>query len=183
MEFVILGLLMVRDQTLYQLKKAFEDTIALFYSASFGSLSAAIGKLVAKQWIVMEQKVDNGRNKKIYAITPTGTAAFQDWSSSPIPNEKVKDPALTRLFFMGDLDPHQRITVIETHIATLEAMYAALELLEKQAETLVIPAAYQERAAFQKLTLRYGSDYYAFSIDWFKRLLITLQEQDHDRNF
>lgn len=180
MEFVILGLLMLRPQTLYEIKKVLEDTISLFYSASFGSISSAIGKMLEKQWIVVEEKVEHGRNKKIYALTPSGTAAFYEWLGSPIPNEKVKDPALTRLFFMGFLDGKQRIEVIREHLASLEAIYTALGLLEQQANAVVVPEAHLELASFQKLTLQYGRDYYAFNIAWFKQLLTTLQGQDHD---
>lgn len=180
MEFVILGLLMIRERTLYEMKKVLEDTISLFYSASFGSISSALGKLLEKQWIVVQAQVEHGRNKKMYAITPAGATAFHAWLGSHIPSEKVKDPALTRLFFMGYLAPQQRIEVIENHVASLEAMYASLDLLEKQAAALAVPDKQQELAAFQRLTLHYGRDYYAFSIAWFKRLLTSLKEQEHD---
>ena len=121
MEFVILGLLLLRERTLYEIKNVFEDTIALFYSASFGSISSAIGKLLEKEWVGVQEQVEHGRNKKIYTITPAGTAVFQEWLSSPITSEKVKEPALTRLFFMGHLAPLERIAGIETHVAALEA--------------------------------------------------------------
>ncbi len=177
MEFVILGLLLLRARTMYEIKHVFEATLALFYSASFGSISTAIGKLLEKGWIAVQEQVDNGRNKKIYTITPAGTAAFQEWLNSHIPSEKVKEPALTRMFFMGFLDPAQRIAVLEAHVATLAGLYATLDLLELQAESLEVPAAQQDLATFQKLTLQYGKAYYAFSLAWYKRLLSTLKEQ------
>jgi len=180
MEFVILGLLMLREQTLYEIKKAFEDTISLFYSASFGSIGTAIAKLLEKEWIGLEERVQHGRNKKIYTITPAGTAAFEDWLRSHIPSEKVKEPALTRLFFMGFLPAAERIALIEGHLAALEAIHAALTVLQAQAEQVAFPAERQELAAFQLLTLHYGRDYYAFSIAWFKQLLTSLKEQSND---
>jgi DNA-binding PadR family transcriptional regulator len=180
MEFVILGLLMLREQTLYEIKKAFEDTISLFYSASFGSIGAAISKLLEKEWIGLEERVEHGRNKKIYAITPAGSAAFQDWLRSHIPSEKVKEPALTRLFFMGFLPATERIALIESHVAALEAIHATLAMLHAQAEQAEIPAEKHELAEFQLLTLDYGRDYYAFSIAWFKQLLTSLKEQTDD---
>ncbi len=176
MEYVILGLLLLRARTMYEIKHVFEDTLALFYSASFGSISTAIGKLLEKGWIAVQEQVDNGRNKKIYTITPAGTAVFQEWLSSHIPSEKVKEPALTRMFFMGFLDPAQRIAVLEAHVATLAGLYATLDLLEAQTASLEIPAAQADLATFQKLTLQYGKDYYAFSLAWYRRLLSTLKE-------
>ncbi|HYF65632.1 MAG TPA: helix-turn-helix transcriptional regulator [Herpetosiphonaceae bacterium] len=180
MEYVILGLLMLRQQTMYDLKKAFEERIGLFYSASFGSIGTAIARLLEKEWIALDEQVERGRNKKIYAIAPAGSAAFQEWLGSHIPSEKVREPALTRLFFMGFLPAGERIAVIESHIAALEDLAAGLALLHAEAERADIPAEKRELAEFQLLTLRYGRDYYDFSIAWFKRLLTSLKEQAHD---
>jgi DNA-binding PadR family transcriptional regulator len=182
MEYVILGLLLIRTRTLYELKKVFDAKIALFYSASFGSISSAIGKLLEKQWITVQEQVEQGRNKKIYTITPDGAAAFQAWLGSAIPSEKVKDHALTRLFFLGFLSPAERVALIERHLAMLEAQAAELAALEAAAHGMAIPAAQQDIARFQALTLRYGQDYYAFSIAWFQRLLADLKDQTHDHD-
>ena len=103
MEFVILGLLALRGRTIYEIKKALAETISLFYSASFGSITSAVNKLLEKGWISVSELTEKGRHKRIYALTADGRTAFEGWLASPIPQEKVKDPALTRLFFMGFL--------------------------------------------------------------------------------
>lgn len=180
MEYVILGLLLLRERTLYELNATLRDNISLFYSASFGSISVVIGKLAAKQWIMAREAIERGRRKKIYAITAAGKAAFNEWLMSPIPAEKVKDPALARLFFLGYLPPHQRIAVIEAHLAELELLQAALAEREQQAANLTIPAAQRDLAAFQRYTLRYGQEYYTFSSDWYRRLLAMLKDQLND---
>jgi DNA-binding PadR family transcriptional regulator len=180
MEYVILGLLMIRARTLYEINKVLETRVSLFYSASFGSISSAIGKLLEKEWISLQEQVEQGRNKKRYAITPAGTAAFSEWLGSPIPGEKVKDHALTRLFFLGFLTPHERVALITSHIAKLEALAADLGTLADAAQQQPAPAALHDVARFQRLTLHYGQEYYAFSIAWFKRLLADLEEEIGD---
>ncbi len=182
MEYVILGLLLIQARTLYEIKKVLDTKVSLFYSASFGSISSAITKLLEKQWISVQEQVEQGRNKKIYSIAPEGAAAFQEWLSSPIPGEKVKDHALTRLFFLGFLAPAERIALIAGHLARLEAQAAELAVFEAEAQSRPVEPAQQKLAAFQYLTLRYGQDYYAFSIAWFKRMLADLKEEirDHD---
>jgi PadR family transcriptional regulator, regulatory protein AphA len=177
MEYVILGLLMIRTRTLYEINKILKTRVALFYSASFGSISSAIGKLLAKGWISVEEQVARGRNKKIYAITPEGADAFATWLGSPIPGEQVKDHALTRLFFLGFLQPPDRVALISSHVAKLEALAADLATLADVAQQKPAPAARHDLARFQRLTLQYGQDYYAFSIAWFKRLLADLKEE------
>ncbi|NJM05511.1 PadR family transcriptional regulator [Candidatus Gracilibacteria bacterium] len=175
MEFIILGLLMARERTLYELNKVLKTNITLFYSASFGSISSALGKLEAKQWVVLWETVERGRNKKVFAITAAGQEAFRAWLASPIPGEKVREPALARLFFFGYLPPQARIAAVEQHLASLETLAATLTLLEQQNTDVPLPAAHQDLAVFQQLTLRYGKDYYAFSIAWYRRLLDDLK--------
>lgn len=180
MEFVILGLLMIRARTLYEINKILETRVALFYSASFGSISSAISKLLEKGWISLDAQVEQGRNKKRYAITPAGAAAFAEWLNSAIPAEKVKDHALTRLFFLGFLEPQERVAVIGRHIERLEALATELAGLAETARVQDLPPARRTVARFQLLTLHYGQDYYAFSIAWFKRLLRDLEEEARD---
>ncbi|MCU0491952.1 MAG: PadR family transcriptional regulator [Chloroflexaceae bacterium] len=182
MEFILLGLLIGRERTLYDLNKLLDSSISLFYSASFGSISSALNRLFAKEWVSLREAVEHGRNKKIYAITPAGAAAFQEWLQSPIPSEKVKEPALTRLFFLGHLQLAQRIAVLEAHLAALEALAHTLDQLEQQQATLVAPAEQHDISTFQQLTLNYGREYYAFSLAWFQRLLHTLKEQQRDQH-
>jgi PadR family transcriptional regulator, regulatory protein AphA len=180
MEFIILGLLMGRERTLYELNKLLKTSISLFYSASFGSISSVLDRLLAKGWVVSREVVERGRNKKLFTITAAGEEAFGGWLASPIPGEKVREPALTRLFFFGHLPPQARIAAVEQHLASLEALTAALELLDRQSADVPVPAEQRDLAAFQRLTLRYGRDYYAFSIAWYRRLLADLKGVDHD---
>lgn len=180
MEFIILGLLMGHERTLYELNKLLKNNISLFYSASFGSISSVLDKLLTKGWVVAREVVERGRNKKLFTITVVGEEAFRIWLSSPIPGEKVREPALTRLFFLGYLPLQERIAVVEQHLASLEAIAATLELLERQSADVSVPVAQHDLATFQQLTLRYGKDYYAFSIAWYRWLLADLKGIEHD---
>jgi PadR family transcriptional regulator, regulatory protein AphA len=176
MEFVILGLLALRAMTVYEINKALERGVSLFYSASFGSINAAIGRMLEKGWVSGEEKVENGRNKRIYHLTPVGRQAFQDWLASEIESEKVKDPALTRLYFMGLSDHQERIRVLEAHIQSLRQVLGRLELIHQQNTGLQIPAELQTVAKFQLLTLQYGRDFCAFNIRWYEALLESLNQ-------
>ena len=50
---VILGLLLLAPMSLYDLIKAFEQGISLFYSASSGSIKRALDGLLKKGYIVV----------------------------------------------------------------------------------------------------------------------------------
>lgn len=176
MEFVILGLLALRAMTVYEINKALERGVSLFYSASFGSIHAAMGKLLEKGWVIGEEKVENGRNKRVFHLTLAGREAFQDWLASDIEAEKVKDPALTRLYFMGFSDPQERIRVLETHLEKLRHTLDTLELIHRQSAEIETPPGLDEIRRFQLFTLDYGRAFYAFNITWYQNLLETLKK-------
>jgi PadR family transcriptional regulator, regulatory protein AphA len=175
-EFVILGLLALQAMTVYEINKALERGVSLFYSASFGSINAAIGKMLEKGWISGQEKVENGRNKRVFHLAPAGREAFQDWLKSDIEAEKVKDPALTRLYFMGFSSAEERLVVLETHIQKLRQTLGKLELIHQQAAEIETPPALEEARRFQMYTLDYGRAFYAFNIAWYQNLLETLKK-------
>lgn len=176
MEFVILGLLALRAMTVYEINKALERGVSLFYSASFGSINAAIDRMLAKGWISGQEAVENGRNKRVFHLTPAGRQAFQDWLASEIEAEKVKDPALTRLYFLGFSDPEERVRVLEAHLQNLRQTLGKLDVIHQQTANMQIPAELQKVAKFQLLTLQYGRDFYAFNIRWYEALLESLKQ-------
>ena len=69
MAFLILGLLMIRSLTVYDIKTILEKKISPFYAASYGSIQAAVRKLLKNEHVTFTEKVEKGRNKKVYSIT------------------------------------------------------------------------------------------------------------------
>lgn len=175
MEYVILGLLSLRPLTIYDINKALQKSISLFYSASFGSITAALSKMLHKGWVTSETKVEGGRNKRLFSLTPQGRQTFHAWLASAIPPEQVKDPALTRVFFLGLLPAAERIRVLESHLQNLRATLATLDALQCEVDITPVTPEFQDAAEYQKLTLQYGRDYYAFSIAWYQRLIEKLK--------
>lgn len=180
MEFVILGLLALHTMTLYEINKALEKSISLFYSASFGSINIALNKMFAKGWVTTTEKVEGGRNKKFFSLTPLGRQVFQEWLASEILPERVKDLALTRMFFMGLLPAEQRIAVLEVHLGHLQDSLAALDVLHERAASVQAPAGMEAIIEYQRLTLQYGRDYYTFNINWYRTLLENLKDPRMD---
>jgi PadR family transcriptional regulator, regulatory protein AphA len=180
MEFVILGLLALRAMTVYEINKALDRGVSLFYNASYGSINAAIGRLLEKGWISGQEKVEKGRNKKIFQLTPPGWQAFHDWLNSDIEAEKVKDPGLTRLYFMGFASAAERIRVLEAHLEKLRHTLDALEYIHLQSTEIETPPDLEDVRRFQLLTLDYGRAFYAFNIAWYEALLTTLKTETSD---
>jgi PadR family transcriptional regulator, regulatory protein AphA len=177
-EFVILGLLALRAMTVYEINKALERGVSLFYCASFGSINAAIGKMLEKGWVSGEEKVENGRNKRVFHLTSTGRKAFQNWLISDIEAEKVKDPGLTRLYFMGFAPIQERIRVLEAHIEKLCVTLDMLERIHQQSAETETPPGLEDVRHFQMFTLDYGRAFYTFNITWYQNLLETLKREN-----
>ena len=69
MDNIILGLLLMCNRTIYQLRDRISKGINLMYSSSMGSIQAAVKKLLNCGYISYEEIIDNGKYKKIYCIT------------------------------------------------------------------------------------------------------------------
>lgn len=176
MENVVLGLLIIQCLTLYELNQAFKQGISMFYSASYGSLQVAVKSLLGKGYIVFEEKVENGRNKKVYIITEAGRQAFSQWMLDEIPVSKLEVMALAKVYFLGLVDSlEHRKRIVQDIIAKAERIEAQLSALDEHIRHIEIPASHYEIARFQIKTLDYGRKNFAFSKAWFQELLDDLE--------
>lgn len=104
MDNIILGLLLMCNRTIYQLRERIDKGINLMYSSSMGSIQAAIRKLLNCGFISYEEIVDNGKYKKVYCITESGRQHFFAWINAPIEEQSPKSPELAKVYFMGFSD-------------------------------------------------------------------------------
>ncbi|QNK57578.1 PadR family transcriptional regulator [Paenibacillus sp. PAMC21692] len=172
MEFVVLGLLMIRGMTIYELNQSFRQGISLFYSASYGSLQTSLKKLLAKGWATYSEETAQGRNKKVYAITAEGQAAFMAWMNGEADESKLEVTALSKLYFLGLIqDKAMAKGILADLVAKMEAMERQLAGLEKELERQPVPVEYEPIMKFQMKTLSYGIGAHGFASKWFKGLL------------
>ena len=76
MDTIILGLLIMKDRTIYEIRERINKGLNMMYSSSMGSIQAAIKKLLENNYIEFEEIVDNGKYKKVYSITTSGKEYF-----------------------------------------------------------------------------------------------------------
>lgn len=175
MEYVVLGLLLIHNLTLYEINQAFKQGISMFYSASYGSLQIAIKNLLAKELVVFEEKVDRGRNKKVYTITQRGKEAFFTWMLAETPVNKLEVTALSKVYFLGLIqDTEQRKAILRDIILKIELVEAYMHNIEDEIERAEIPADYRPILKFHWKTLDYGQMAHAAAKQWFINLLNEL---------
>lgn len=166
---VILGLLMLRSATLYELGKTFERGVSLFYSASLGSIRAALARLLDRGFVSVREHTENGRNKKTYSITPTGRAEFERWMREPIRGSDLEVAAMSRIFFLGLLPRARRTPVLDGIVGELRRELAALEALAAELDGMELPTPMTEIFSPQRATLDYAVTRQKTLITWCER--------------
>lgn len=172
MEYVILGLLMLQSMTLYTLNKAFEQGISMFYSPSLGSIQSASKRLLEKGWISSKDDTEGGRMKKILTITDSGRAAFAMWMAEPIDASQLEVSFLSKLYFMGLIEPkaHREALLTGMKISVAQSR-DTLKEKQQELQAIKIPAAYSQIFTYQLKVLQYGLDTHTFAMSWIDDLL------------
>ncbi|WP_293696420.1 helix-turn-helix transcriptional regulator [uncultured Agrococcus sp.] len=155
MAHVILGLLMLWPQSLYELTKHFEAGVSLFYSASTGSIKRALDRLLAAGRISVESAT-GPRGKKTYAITEEGRAEFRRWMLDPGRGGDGETAVLARTFFLGLLEGEDRSVAAHRVHDRIRQDLNRLEQLDAQLPSIEVPEGFEEVAHYQLATLQYG---------------------------
>lgn len=192
MDIIVLGLLMIRSCTIYEMRKSIETWLSNISSNSLGSIQASIKKLMDKDMIDFSEYVENSVNKKAYAITEKGKKYFLENISSPM-LYKEKNMELSKFFFMGFSDQHSWEGLIDAYIVELQRELNELEKISTEAlprfdpnenfvDTLrekgvsyeITDEQVNNIALFQYATLDLGMEQLKFQIKWFEKFKQTL---------
>ncbi|MFD0856751.1 helix-turn-helix transcriptional regulator [Actinomadura adrarensis] len=169
MAHVILGLLLITPQSFYDLIKAFEAGVALFYSASSGSIKRALDNLLAQGLIEVASVEAGRRGRKVYRVTDAGREEFRAWMTGELAGPNLETAALSRLYFLGLLEPGERAPVLGRITARIESDMATLTVLDERLDAVDVPDEYCDIATHQRAALDYGIASHRFMLDWFHR--------------
>ena len=175
---IILGFLKNKELTAYDIKKGMEKSTSFFYSSSLGSINPALKKLENNKHLICREVVENHRIKKYYKITKKGKQKYFDWLIEPINIGRIKEQALVRLFFLGDLDKQQQSDLIKGYLNELNTIKKDFKELKKDLGKNKTPKEYVENAKFQFATLDFGLEYYKFTYKWFSELLKNIENEN-----
>lgn len=183
MEFIILGLLLLKPMTSYEIRRFIKTNLSLICSDSAGSVQTALKKLLLQGNIEFQQHVENGKNKKIYSVTSNGKNNFLSWVQSPMQSEKVKNMELSKLFFLGIAPENSRKEMINQYISQLTTMKNTLLSLKKEfnkVKSNTLSETNEQRLCdvleYQTYTLDYGLAAIEFEMDWYTKLLKRIGE-------
>ncbi len=165
-EYILLGFLMEKDMTGYDMKQHMSMSTSYFVDASFGSIYPSLKRLEKKGLVELKESIENGKLKKIYSINEQGKTEFLKWLASPIALSRtdISGP-LAKIFFFRHL-PHEKATLlIEQCIHDIKCYKESLLELKSKVENKADP--------FELCTLDFGLDCYDFAIRWCEDNLIN----------
>jgi len=172
MESVILGLLLIRPMTVYEINTAFKTGISLFFSASYGSIQATLQKLLSSGKITFKESSDSGRLKKTYTITEKGNEAFFTWINKPLPENKLEVNMLSKIYFLGVVkDVKSRRKILQDIQARIKIAETDLHKLDSDLRQGTIATRNKMIFRYQRKILDYGLGSFGFAGKWINDLL------------
>lgn len=177
MEYVILGFLMLRSVTQYEVLQALQQKVSPFYSASLGSIQAALKKLQSSGYITMKKEVVGGRKRNLYTITSLGKDAFKAWMHDDMTESRFESEVSTKLFFMGTLPYQEQLDVIARIIGFLESLVFEMNHAKLLFQEKSYDKAFEEVVSYQFKTLDLGVHHYQSTLAWFEKLFEEKQNQ------
>ncbi|MBE1446791.1 PadR family transcriptional regulator [Paenibacillus sp. OAS669] len=96
----ILGLLMRKSMSGYDIKQQFEELLSYFFDASFGTIYPTLSKMEKEELITKESIEQQGKpNKNVYTITEKGKAQFHSYLESKLQDNVLRSDFMVRMFF------------------------------------------------------------------------------------
>jgi DNA-binding PadR family transcriptional regulator len=158
-DFAVLGFLLLKPMTGYELKAMMDLTIGHFNRASYGGIYPSLKKLARGGYVSMAQSIGGGKIRKTYRPLPAGKKAFQIWLKTPLDITRGPGPLLTRIFFLG-LGGRENAPTFSREVRSAA--------LERMTWLKRVKAEFKEKAdPYQAATWEFGIDYYNFLQRWF----------------
>ena len=125
---IILGLLGAHPMSGYDIKRAFDQSLASYWNAGNSQIYTTLKVLAARGLLTSDLIVQETRpNRRVYRLTPAGKAALDRWLAEPVPDRFTKDEFLAKLFFLGEASDALALRHLEEHRAALLAQLAHME--------------------------------------------------------
>lgn len=177
MIYVILGFLMMKHMTKYDIKNVLSREISPFYASSYGSINNGIKRLLELNFIDFTETTTDGRHKKIYFLLSTGEEAFINWLKEDISIGKHKDELSLKMFFYGFLPIKDRLQLLETYYMTLQNQYQEYVTYYHTASKINYPKEVADIASCQIMTLDYATQHLATDLEWLSTVIKRLKEE------
>jgi DNA-binding PadR family transcriptional regulator len=170
--YVILGYLATkgaRPLSGYDIKQWIDTSVRFFFAASFGQIYPELKKLEAAGLIEGVPNATGGRARTEYTIKDAGHAELREWLMQSENRLEMRDEAILRIFFAGDLTKKERIVKLEELKAERLASFETLQAVHAMTRDVI--------TEMPDLVLDYGLGLHQYVIDWCDRAIKAVESQ------
>ncbi|RPI95603.1 MAG: PadR family transcriptional regulator [Spirochaetales bacterium] len=164
---ILLGFLMQRPMTGYEVKKAMGGSTEFFFNTSLGSIYPAFGRLEKQTLVKKERRVEQGRAKNVYRITPKGKKHFLAWLEKTPKLANIREESLLKMFFYEHADAPTRGRHVREYIDAVDGRLAELISLRDGLRGV-------KAGRYRMSTLDFGIEFYRFQRRWYEKFLESL---------
>lgn len=175
MGYVILGFLLIKELSQYDLLKALSKEVSPFYQPSLGSIQSGLKKLLSKDYISKIVDQSTARKKYIYTITPSGKAVFKEWMLSNFNSDKFDTEFHTKLFFLGHLDKPARKKVLMSGQDFVENILKTYRTAHEDINEQLPPSTQTDTIRYQIKTLELGICNYESLKTWLDQEIANME--------
>jgi DNA-binding PadR family transcriptional regulator len=171
-DYAILGMLSIGPMSGYFIRKSIQDTVAHFWSESYGQLYPALKRLSA-QGLVRARTAKTGQKvRHVYTLTASGRSRLKDWLAAPPETRPPRIELLLKLFF-GRLAAEACASHVRDFREQQARLLKTCEAMEGPfAAALKHPS--DPGLAFRFTTLRYGILHLHADLAWADETLAFL---------
>ncbi len=170
--YLVLGLLAREGpSTPYELERHVRATLGNFWSFPHTLLYTEPPRLAGLAFAT-EERESEGRRRRVFAITPAGTAALEAWLERPSDDPtELRDPGLLQLFFADLTSREARQRLAEEQLAIHRAKLAAYRK-DRRLERSTGPSARGQRTVehWRGETLAMGLLYEEAAVRFWERV-------------
>jgi PadR family transcriptional regulator, regulatory protein AphA len=172
-EAAVLGLLSHGPRSGYDLRKAVESSVGLFWAPAKSQIYVVLPRLVEAGFATAKKVAQEQRpDKSVYRLTGAGRVALKAWLEETLPPDPAKNLLLTKVFFGNIVSADVLAGHIRQRRLEAEQLRAVLEEIEARADPDDLHRA---------LTRGWGLEYTAALIRWAKRAERELSSRGRNR--
>ena len=173
--YAILGMLSTGPMSGYAMKKAIENSVANFWSESYGQIYPILKQLADEGLTVSHTEKQDGKPERyVYAITAEGRQELQRWLLEPIEHAVERNELLLKLFFGQEVPVARSIE----HVQQFRERLA--QLLQKYTGIIT----YMDECAddtgellYRRITVNYGLHRTRALIQWCDETIALLRKE------
>lgn len=183
LEYLLLGLLALKPQTGYDLKK-FLDTFGRFMRSNtqLSQIYRTMGRMVRDGWVEFEVTHRDGLpDFKTYRLTEDGSAVFLDWLSGPyVPPSRFTDPEFSlRFHYSALLGKEATLRLLRTELDARIDQVRTYRGRDRTLKHLELPLGGSPEAVQRRFDLahQWGAQQVDAWIEWLRATIAVVERE------